>query len=82
MSTSDFLAFCESRRFVESIGDAIKDEALQGVPGLVYLGAYFIEVVWNSERERYSVVIGNSERDSDSLIELEGELYRFYAGET
>lgn len=87
MSDTTFEEFQATRKTVEDLGSALKDEWLFGHPGLLYLDALYIETKNDSwigfpiEPYQYYLVIGNSDWASDNLEELERKLYEFAVNE-
>jgi hypothetical protein len=78
-----FEEFVSTRKYCENIGDAIRDECLEGIGGYLYLGCLFIEDVrtWNGKDNTVKYIgwlysyIEDYEYNSNNLEEIEKELY-------
>jgi hypothetical protein len=81
-----FEEFVSTRKYCENIGDAIRDECLEGIGGYLYLGCLFIEDItsWSAgdiahkngvKLGRWYTYIENCEYDSNSIEDIEKELY-------
>lgn len=82
-----FKAFQATRRAVEDLGQVIRDDSLDGLPGFVYLDKLFIETntpAWEgTAAEPYAAMLtlGREQFLSNDLDDLERKLYEFAVSE-
>ena len=67
----------EGRR-VDDLGDAVADDGLDGVPGVVFPGGLYIEREVHPDRGwAYCLTYENTSKVGDELLPLAEELYRW-----
>lgn len=81
-----FEQFVNTKRYHYDLGSVIRDECLDGIGGVCYLGCLFIEDVatWVGEHKvnnRWYLRIINQEYDTNLLEVLEQTLYKWAVDE-
>lgn len=81
-----FYKFQATRRYVQDLGPVIREETLNGVGGYVYLDCLYIEdtATWSGHSKtlnRWYLLLGRCDWDSNTLEDLERRLYDWAVSE-